>query len=342
MKIGFARIYTKNSDLRYNFENIKKFYWEAVSKELEIVIFPRLALTGFSTNDSFLDNDYLENMLNYFKKIIELTASGETKILIGGISYENDYYENGDIFKSTIKDSAFFIDDDYIDSTIFRKEIDKNNVLEDYKYFDKHDFLKFFEYKKKKFAVLLSDDIFSNFNVILVSDNKPNYIICLDSSNRKNIEKQLIKLAKFSSAPIFYMNSTNCSDGNLFDGRIILVNEDFHIIMNNLYNRDEIIDFEIDCEDGTELFVKNNFEQNQSIIPVLKKYFGRKKVVIDIDKYQNYSFNKKQCKLVTFSDENVDNTIEKIDIEKFISKKLYQKLNLKEKNIIKNRIIDIL
>lgn len=342
MKIGFARIYTKNSDFKYNFENIKKFYFDAINKELEIVVFPRLALTGFSINNSFLNNDYLENMLSYFKKIIELTSGKNTKILIGGISYENDYYENGDIFKSTIKDSAFFIDNACIDSTIFRKEIDKNNILEDYKYFDKHDFLKFFEYKKKKFAVLLSDDIFSNFNIILVSDNKPNYIICIDSSNRKNIEKQLIKLAKFSGAPVFYMNSTNYSDGDLFNGRIILINEDFHIIMNNLYNRDEIIDFEIDCEDGTELFLKNNFEQNQSIIPVLKKYFGRKNVTLDIDKYQNYSFDKKQCRLVTFSNKNINDMIEKIDIEKYINKELYHKLNSKEKDIIKNRIIDIL
>ena len=345
MKLALGRFYNKNCDIRYNFEKILKLYKEAVNRNIEIVIFPRLAITGFFLDDILYNNEFIKKIEKYLEKIITATVSEKTKILLGSPFLENDTFgnENDYIEYKKLKDSVLFIDNGYIDSAIYRKEISKNNKLEDYKYFDKNSFLKYFFYNKKKFSVLLSDDIYNNFNIILINDNKPDYIICLDSSdNTKEIEKHLIKLSKFSKSPVIYMNNTTYHEGMLFDGKIIMINENYELIINDNYKNDCLFEFEIDCDDGSELFVdKTYYKNNNDIYYVLKKYFQRSKITLDIDKYQNL-LNNKNYNFIKFSDSNSKCNCKIVNLEDYINIELYNKLNKKEKNIIKNKIIEIL
>ena len=211
LKIGVARLYTKNYSLSYNFDNVLKLYKEAVRNNLDVVVFPRLALTGLD-NTIFNKKKYL----SYLEKIVDLTVGEKTTILIGGIYIEEKTdYQNNKIF-----DSIFFINDGYIETISSRKEIDKNNIFNDYSFFDKNSLLEQIKYNKKKFSILISDDIYSNFNIFLVSDNRPNYIFCFDTSN-KDIEyrkKHLIKIAKFANSPVFYINNDTIYQNKIIRG----------------------------------------------------------------------------------------------------------------------------
>ena len=64
MKLAFGRFYNKNSDILYNFNRISKLYDVAVKANIEIVIFPRLAISGFSINEKFYDDKFLEKIEN--------------------------------------------------------------------------------------------------------------------------------------------------------------------------------------------------------------------------------------------------------------------------------------
>lgn len=345
MKIGIARLFTKNCNIKYNFKIIEKLYNNAINLNLEIIIFPRLSISGFSINDKFLDDKFLEEVILYTEKLIELTENKKTKILIGTIYYEKDYQENNNIFKKVLKDSAIFIDNSYIDDVVFRKEIDKLNILNDYRYFDKNNFLKNFEYQKKKFTVLLSDDIFSNFNVFLASDSKPDYIVCLDSSIRDITykKKHLIKLSKFVNAPVFYINNATNFNNYLFKGEIILINEDFEIVYSDIYKDDSIFEFEIDCEDGTELFIKNKKIENKTLYYLLKKIFGKNKIILDynsitkteIKDIEKYSQN---FELVSFDKKKIDG-VKNIDIGNYVDAELYEKLDDSVKDILKQKVL---
>lgn len=345
MKLAFGRFYNKNSDISYNFKKILKLYEEAVRKNIEIVIFPRLAISGFSVNESFYNDKFLATIDKYLEKIIAATTNKETKILIDSPFFEQDAIDNNEKYINArkLRDSAILASDGCIDTIIFRKEIDKNNKLDDYKYFDKNSFLKYFFHKKKKFAVLISDDIYNDFNIVLTIDSKPDYIICLDSSSgREKIEKHLIKLSKFVKSPVLYMNNSTYLNGMLFDGKIIMVNENYEIVVNNNYERDCLLEFELDCADGTELFIDDKPKQNNDIYYVLEKYFGKKSVIVDVDKYHFNVKNNKKYKMIKFSDSCSKYDCNIINLDNYINKELYDKLNEKEKNMIKNKIIDIL
>ena len=296
MKIGIARLYTKNCSLNFNYKNVIKLYKEATKNDIDIIVFPRLSFTGLNINNSFNNKKFINSYIEYMKKLINLTIGEKTKILIGNPCIED-----------TFLDSVFFIDDGYIDSISSRKEINKNNIFNDYKYFDKNLTLNQFIYQKKKFTILISDDIYSNFNVFLVNDNKPDYIFCFDTSikNIEEIKKQLIN--------------------NYFKGELILINEDFDIKHYDIYKKNEIFYFDIDCEDGTELFInKNNSKSNFDISYLLKK----ERCLIDIK-----NINKKDLKYIKnfkVLDENI--------ISKYINIDLFNSLSEESKNELKDII----
>ena len=203
-------------------------------------------------------------------------------------------------------------------------------MLNDYKYFDKNLTLNQFIYQKKKFTILISDDIYSNFNVFLVNDNKPDYIFCFDTSI-KNIEerkKQLIKISKFANCPVFYINNATIYNCNYFKGELILINEDFDIKHYDIYKKNEIFCFDVDCEDGTELFIdKNNSKSNFDIGYLLKK----EKCLIDIE-----NINEEDLKYIKGF-----KTLDKSTISKYIDINLFNSLSIDLKNNIKDKISKI-
>ncbi|GHU26932.1 hypothetical protein FACS1894152_2610 [Bacilli bacterium] len=78
MKIGIARLYVKNANPEYNFSNVDRLYRQAIEENLEIIIFPRLCIGGFSVDDNFSDDNYLQKLFEYLEKIVSLTAGEKT------------------------------------------------------------------------------------------------------------------------------------------------------------------------------------------------------------------------------------------------------------------------
>lgn len=319
LKIAIARLYTKNCCLEYNYENILKLYKEAIYAKVDIVVFPRLAITGLSINNKFFDKNFIDEYIKLLENLANETVGETTKILIGGICKEEETH-----------DSVFFLDDGFVDNILSRKEISKDNIFADYKFFDKSLVLGQINYNKKKISTLISDDIYYNFNVLLVSDNKPDYIFCFDTSfeELEKRKKHLIKLAKFANAPVFYINNATMYQNKCFRGEMILINEDFEVKYEDIYKKDELFIFDIDCDDGTELFIeKNNSEANFDISYLLNKEMSR----IDVDiltKEEIKQFDK--SKIVEFND-----TL----LKKYINLEIYNNLSVEAKDEIKGLIL---
>ncbi|MDR1425756.1 MAG: hypothetical protein LBI70_02040 [Rickettsiales bacterium] len=344
MKLGMARFYARNARPDYNFHRIEELYREALANNLEIIIFPRLALSGFSVDDDFLDNGYREELMKYLEKIIALTEAGGTKILMGS-PLEEIIRENDESSGMVLRDAALFIDSGSIDTEIFRKEIDRTNIFGDYRYFEKNRFLKYFTHRGKKFLVLLSDDIYTNFNLFLVREIKPNYVLCLDSNGPRSKEirqRQLIKLAKFANSPVFYLNSASYSRGLLFRGEVTLINEDFQIVFEDLYGGDRILPFHVDCEDGTELFLEKP-DRNMNPFFIMEKYFNSTRVTLDVGRFSDAELEqmgKNDCEMVTFERGREQNT-RFLKIADYISPELFARMLPGEQRAIRDTIVDL-
>lgn len=324
MKYAIANIYTKNNDYEYNFEIIKKFYEEAKNNDVDIVIFPRLALIGFC-DEALLNKEYINKSLDYLSKVIDLTENNKTKIIIGSIYYEDEKLEDGIKKQSILNDCILFIDNGYIEDILKRKNISKENILNDYKYFDPSLFINSFTLNKENFAGILSDDIYFDNNVFLIQDRKIDNLICLDSSTLSNekILKRIELISKFLKCNIIYLNNANFYKNEYyFNGDIILINKDKKTVLNTTYSSDKLVYFEIN-EDlkSDEVTIIND---NSSI---LNKYseIENKKLIIN-NKYEN---NEVLKKLKNYQ-------IENLKYKEYF--KFYDDLNKEEKIVLKNII----
>ncbi len=84
--LGQTRIISNNPE--YNFNQIQNFINQAIERNVDLVIFGELSLPGVFVSKRNLTDEYVETVLNYNQKIIEL--SKDIDILWG--SYEKDAY----------------------------------------------------------------------------------------------------------------------------------------------------------------------------------------------------------------------------------------------------------
>jgi hypothetical protein len=215
-----------------------------------------------------------------------------------------------------------------------------------------------FEYRKKRFNVLLSDDIFSNFNLILSGEQKPDYIICLDSSTlNDNFKiKHLVKLSKFADCPVFYLNSAcRFSDDLQFNGDYAIINEDFELISHNFYREDELIIFDIDNEDGSEVLLSGGEDNKKPVfvrgknIGVIKKAFGDAGLTLDCGDYDGeelkiFQREIKNCVFVKFSDNPREyaglKNVKNIHLGDFYNENFYNAQSEENKQILKKIALD--
>lgn len=329
MKFAIANIFTKNKAIEYNFEQIKKFYLEAVEKKTEIVIFPRLALTGFC-GDLLLDKNFINKSIEYLQKIVELTEDKTTNIVIGGLYFKDNYEKDGIKYASCLNDSVFFISDGYLEDILNRKDLAKNNIFDDYKYFDKALYLDSFQYSNLNFCSLILDDIYDDNNIFLIKDKNPDFLICLDSSITKNKLQRIELISKFLKCAVIYINNSNYYDNNFFNGDIILIDKNKNVIYNYNYQKDELLFFgsnsqnDIFVQDLNNIFIQNN---NYKILNQLSS-IENKKILINTNKIRNVDFISKLT--------NVE--IQTINFNEYF--KFFDYLNKEEEKIIKNAVVN--
>ncbi len=319
MKIGLASVFTKNCDLNYNFNVIKEFYEKAVNEKLDLVIFPRLAICGFCLEDKFLSEDFLEENIDTLQKVISLTTDHTTALLIGGLYYLNAYTKDGITYDKSLNDAAFLIKDGYLDTLLLRKEICKENILRDLLYFDKAPYINYFVLNKKRFGVLISDDIYYDDNIFILKEQKLDYIICLDSVTDVKADR-LITLSKFIKTPVYYINQTNFINNEIFMGNIITVDSNYCFKYIDKYDKDRlIINNQKKEKTIDDIQCKANIVNKVSELEAKPVLFLSNELNPDILKYiKNYVIND-------------------VDLAKYCS--LYNSFTSSEKFIVKNAIL---
>src|SRR2546423_13939440 len=82
MRVTIGQINTTNGDFEGNTERILRAIEQAKSENSDLIVFPEVAVQGYTSFDWFLDRDIVESSLKPLEKIIPategLTAVGGT------------------------------------------------------------------------------------------------------------------------------------------------------------------------------------------------------------------------------------------------------------------------
>lgn len=338
MKIFLAKSFLKCTDCEYNYNKIISIYEKAEKENCDLLIFPEMSITGFPIYDELLDMDFLKKTENYIEKIVDFTKGKKTKILLGCPCYTPEYISNEIIKKSQLFNSVVLINDGYIDGISSKTTILKQNLFNEYKYFDKEIILKNIKYEDNNFDVLIGDDIMENKNIFFIKDRDTDFVICLDCEIKKNIEtkkQQLSKIAKWTNKNVIYLNtlSYDNKNNNSFLGESFIINNLGEIVYENQNINEDLIEFETKIINGKLIF--KNIKENKNekhFLDIIAENYSNEEITYEIKNQEKLPISK-NIKFITFNKKYEDKNIEFINFKKYFQ-------NIEISNNIKRNIVN--
>lgn len=338
MKIFLGRSLFKIGDIEYNYNKIIEIYDKSLNDGCDLLIFPEMCIVGFPIYNELSDKSFIKKSNNFVEKIIDYTKKKRARILLGcPYSIEENISKDGIIQNAELYNSAILIDDSYINDVHNKTNINKNNLFNEYKYFDKDVILNDISYENDNFDILIGDEINENKNILFIKERDTDFILCLDTELEQNIkakQQQLSKIAKWTKKNIIYMNnlSYDIKMGHQFLGDVFVLNHIGEIVYSNQNNNEDILKFETHIENGI-LNIKNinkNINKKCDFIDIIAKNYTDKKIIFETNKY--IDFKEKSIIQITFDKNIKDDKIIFIDLNNYIK-------NIKITNEIKKIIL---
>lgn len=263
MKIALAQINNKIGDLNENFDRIVSFIEKAIRLKADLIVFPELAITGYPPRD-LLDYEYfIDDNLKILEKI--KPYSNEIAIAIGYIDKSEKSYGK------KYHNAAAFLYQGEIVHKHYKCLLPFYDVFDETRYFEPGKEVLTFEFKGKKLALTICEDIWNDksywdrplyaFNPVEELQKKElDLLLNLSASpywvgKDKDRELILSNITNTLNVPIVYVNQTGGNDDLLFDGCSFVMDADSQI--------------QARCYDFNEDLIVYDFEKNSgSIRPI--------------------------------------------------------------------------
>jgi len=267
----------------------------AEHQNADLICFGELAISGYPPRDFLEFDDFInkcEEALDHLKKV-----SNKIGIVVGCPS-RNPVVEGKDLFNS-----VFVL---FQGKVIFKQNkalLPTYDIFDEYRYFEPASKFKCLEFKDKKIAFTICEDIWNVGNDnplytispldVLIQEN-PDFIINVSASPfsynhaEERIEVLKANVDKYKK-PIFYSNNVGAQTEIIFDGGSVVINQDGTIVDEMPYFKEERRVYElknvIDAIASREQ-IKNDIDEiHQALVLGVKDYFhklGLKKAIIGL------------------------------------------------------------
>ncbi len=295
MRIALAQLNFLIGDFDRNFKRMENAIEEAKALRADLVVFPELAVCGYPPRD-FLDfNDFILKCEQVLEKLKPL--SKEIGILVG-CPTKNPQVEGKDLLNS-----AVFIHEAEIRSSFHKSLLPTYDVFDEYRYFEPERNFKLLEFKGKKFAVTICEDIWNvgNENPLYKVNPMdelmplgPDAIINLSASPfHYNQAKTRIEIIKANvdrcKIPMFYVNHSGAQTELIFDGGSVVMNAKGEIVEEMAYFKEEVKCFDLEDLDPGKHSGENEKEKtaliHDALVEGVRNYFnklGFKKAILGL------------------------------------------------------------
>ncbi len=155
MRIALAQIDNIIGDLQYNKKKILEYYNRAVEEKADLVLFPELALTGYTPRDYTEKKEFRAKVAQAAREIAAATTS-DTAIVFGSITEKNETVGTG------IYNSAILAYDGKIQFVQDKTLLPNYDVFDERRYFESAKNVSVFEYKGEKLGISICEDIWND------------------------------------------------------------------------------------------------------------------------------------------------------------------------------------
>ncbi|MCZ4225042.1 NAD+ synthase [Pedobacter rhodius] len=231
MKIALAQLNYHIGNFESNTAKIISNIQSAKNKGADLVVFAELAICGYPPRD------FLE-----FEEFISLCESSAQEIAthcldiacIIGLPIKNDVLQGKDLFNA-----AYFIEKGKVKAIVKKALLPTYDVFDEYRYFEPATTFNCIEFKGKKIALTICEDLWNiNDNPLYVSNpmdelikEQPDLMINIAASPFSYTHdderiKVLSDNAKKYHLPVFYVNQVGAQTEIIFDGGSLVFDAD--------------------------------------------------------------------------------------------------------------------
>jgi NAD+ synthase (glutamine-hydrolysing) len=250
MKIALAQINYHIGHFESNEGKVIAAIEKARAGNADLVVFSELAVSGYPPRDFLEFDDFVQKCI----RSIENIARHCTKIavIIGGPSPNNN--PKG----KRLFNTAFLLQHGKVISKHFKGLLPNYDVFDEYRYFEPGTIFKTIDFKGKKLAITICEDLWNIGNDPLYSINpmdelfrqQPDLMINIAASpfhymQAENRKKVLMKNVAKYKLPLFYVNHVGAQTELLFDGGSMVINSSGVLIHEMDYFSEDLKIFDI-------------------------------------------------------------------------------------------------
>jgi len=255
MRVTIAQINTTNGDYEGNVARILSAIAEARKEASDLVVFPEIAVQGYTSFDWFLDGDVIRSALDPLKRII---AATEGLTVIVGTVRPSDQPTGRRLFNSAavIRNRELL---GFADKTL----LPEYDVFDDPRYFEPGQTRHLFNIGETKLGVAVCEDFWNDktfWRQRLYRDDpaqeliemQPGILVSINASpfnkGKMAVRCEMVShRAKSARLPIIFVNLVGGNDGIIFDGASIVADASGRVILQAPPFAEFIGTVDLDC-----------------------------------------------------------------------------------------------
>lgn len=253
MKVAIAQINTSVGNFGKNKQKIQDFYSISCKKNVDIVIFPELTITGYPPKDLLLNNSFIDESEKIFNEIVP-TINYPSAVI--GFVQKNK--KTGKPFHN----AAAFIIGRKTKQIAHKILIPSYDVFDEDRYFEPGKTISLFDFLNYKIAISICEDIWGDKDYLRTYKYPRNpaeeqikkgaQILINISASPYGINKQEVRykilsdIAKKHKVFIIYCNLVGATDELIFDGYSMAINTDGKLIAKCKAFEEDIAIFNLD------------------------------------------------------------------------------------------------
>src|SRR5437763_5987840 len=226
MRVTIGQINTTNGDFEGNTERILRAIEQAKTENSDLIVFPEVAVQGYTSFDWFLDRDIVESSLKPLEKIIPATE-GLTAVV--GTVRPTGSTEGRKLYNSAavLRDGELM---GFADKTL----LPEYDVFDDPRYFQSGERRRLFDIGRERLGVVVCEDFWNDktfWRERLYTNDPTDEVIEMGASvvvspnaspfNKAKMGQRCAMVehrSRVSGLPVVYVNLVGGSDGIIFDG----------------------------------------------------------------------------------------------------------------------------
>jgi NAD+ synthase (glutamine-hydrolysing) len=286
MKITIAQLNYHIGNFEGNLAKMLDAVQQAKAEKSDIIVFGELAVCGYPPRDFLEFEDFINRCDNTIKALCEVAH--DIAIAVGSPS-KNPVIEGKDLFNS-----AYFLADGEILHIANKALLPTYDIFDEYRYFEPADEFKVIEYKGRRIALTVCEDIWNigNENPLYticpmdeMMPQKPDLILNLSASpfSYKQATERL-RIIKANTErykiPMFYVNHVGAQTELIFDGGSVVMTANSEVYEELSYFEEVVKTYDLAKMTTSENMIGEQPKDKMQLIhdglvTGIKDYFGK-------------------------------------------------------------------